>query len=69
MNKPGGGGVIGLTYLCQHPDDGHYLMVNAVTLFTNHLTGRTALAYTDFTPIAVDRRRVRRASRCSRTRR
>jgi len=53
VNKPGGGGVIGLTYLSQHPNDGHYLMVNAVTLFTNHLTGKTALAYTDFTPIAV----------------
>ena len=53
VNKPGGGGVVGLTYLNQHPADGHYLMVNAVTLFTNHLTGRTALAYTDFTPIAV----------------
>jgi putative tricarboxylic transport membrane protein len=53
VNKPGGGGVIGLTYLSQHSNDGHYLMVNAVTLFTNQLTGRTALAYTDFTPIAV----------------
>jgi putative tricarboxylic transport membrane protein len=53
VNKPGGGGVIGLTYLSQHPNDGHYLMVNAVTLFTNHLTGRTTLAYTDFTPLAV----------------
>lgn len=53
VNKPGGGGVIGLTYLSQHPGDGHYLMVNSVTLFTNYVTGRTALAYTDFTPIAV----------------
>ena len=53
VNKPGGGGVIGLTYLSQHPDDGHYLMVNSMTLFTNHITGRTALAYTDFTPLAV----------------
>jgi putative tricarboxylic transport membrane protein len=53
VNKPGGGGVIGLTYLSQHPGDGHYLMVNAVTLFTNHLTGRTTLAPNDFTPLAV----------------
>jgi putative tricarboxylic transport membrane protein len=28
-------------------------MVNAMTLFTNPITGRTPLAYTDFTPIAV----------------
>jgi putative tricarboxylic transport membrane protein len=53
VNKAGGGGVIGLTYLSQHPGDGHYLMVNSITLFTNHVTGRSTLAYTDFTPIAV----------------
>jgi putative tricarboxylic transport membrane protein len=53
VNKPGGGGVIGLTYLSQHAGDGHFLMVNSMTLFTNHLTGRTPLAYTDFTPLAV----------------
>jgi len=53
VNKAGGGGVIGLTYLSQHPGDGHYLMVNSITLFTNHVTGRSTLAYTDFTPLAV----------------
>ena len=53
VNKPGGGGVVGLNHLSQHPGDGHYLMVNAMTLFTNQITGRTPLAYTDFTPIAV----------------
>lgn len=53
VNKPGGGGGIGLTYLSQHPGDAHFLMVNSITLFTNHITGRSALAYTDFTPIAV----------------
>jgi len=53
VNKPGGGGAVGLAYLSQHAGDGHYLMVNAMTLFTNHITGRTPLAYTDFTPIAV----------------
>ena len=53
VNKAGGGGVLGLTYLSQHPGDGHYLMVNSITLFTNHVTGRSSLAYTDFTPLAV----------------
>ena len=53
VNKPGGGGAVGLTYLSQHPGDGHFLMVNSMTLFTNHLTGRTPLAYSDFTPLAV----------------
>jgi putative tricarboxylic transport membrane protein len=53
VNKPGGGGAIGLSYLNQHPGDGHYLMVNSITLLTNQITGRTPLSYTDFTPIAV----------------
>jgi len=53
VNKPGGGGAVGLAYLSQHAGDGHYLMVNATTLFTNSITGRTPLAYTEFTPIAV----------------
>jgi putative tricarboxylic transport membrane protein len=53
VNKAGGGGVIGLTYVSQHPGDAHYLMLNSITLLTNHITGRTTLAYNDFTPIAV----------------
>jgi putative tricarboxylic transport membrane protein len=53
VNKAGAGGAIGLTYVSQHPGDAHYLMLNSITLFTNHITGRSALAYTDFTPIAV----------------
>jgi len=53
LNRPGGGGVIGLTYLGQQPGDAHYMMVNSITLFTNHITGRTQLSYADFTPLAV----------------
>jgi putative tricarboxylic transport membrane protein len=53
VNKPGGGGVIGLNYLGQHGGDAHYMLVNSVTLFTNQITGRTPLSYTDFTPLAV----------------
>jgi putative tricarboxylic transport membrane protein len=53
VNKPGGGGAVGLNYLNQHPGDGHYLMVNALSLLTNHITGKSTLSYADFTPIAV----------------
>jgi putative tricarboxylic transport membrane protein len=53
VNKPGGGGAIGLSYLNQHAGDPHYLMINAISLLTNQVTGKSALAYTDFTPIAV----------------
>lgn len=53
VNKAGGGGAIGLAYLNQHPGDGHYLMINATTLLTNHITGKSALGPGDFTPIAI----------------
>lgn len=52
MNKPGGGGTIALTYLNQHPGNGHYLMVTSPSLLTNFITGRTTLKYTDTTPLA-----------------
>lgn len=53
VNKPGGGGAIGLAYLNQHPGDGHYLMVNAMTMLTNHITGKTPFNHTNFTPLAI----------------
>jgi putative tricarboxylic transport membrane protein len=53
VNKPGGGGAVGLSYLNQHQGDGHYLMINSLTLLTNHITGKTTLAYTEFTPVAI----------------
>lgn len=53
VNKAGGGGAVGHAYLNQHPGDGRYLMVNAISILTNHITGKSAFAYTDFTPIAV----------------
>ncbi|HKA40854.1 MAG TPA: tripartite tricarboxylate transporter substrate binding protein [Burkholderiales bacterium] len=53
VNKAGGGGAVGLSYVNQHPGDGHYLTINSLTLITNHLMGKTTMAYTDFTPIAI----------------
>lgn len=53
VNKPGGGGTIGLAYLNQHQGDGHFLMINAISLLTNSITGKSKLAHTDFTPIAI----------------
>jgi putative tricarboxylic transport membrane protein len=53
VNRPGGGGAVALTYLSQHAGDGHHLMINAISLLTNHITGKSALNYTDFTPIAI----------------
>ncbi len=52
VNKPGGGGAIGLVYLNQHAGDGHLLMVTGPTLLTNHITGRTTIGPKDITPLA-----------------
>ena len=52
MNKPGGGGAVGATYLNQHAGNGHYLMVTSPSLLANEITGRTAIKYTDTTPLA-----------------
>jgi len=53
VNKPGGGGVLAQAYLNQHAGDAHYLEVSATSLLTNHITGKTANSYADFTPIAM----------------
>jgi putative tricarboxylic transport membrane protein len=53
INKAGGGGTIGWTYLSQHPRDGHYLAIGSPALLTNHITGKSMLSYTDFTPLAM----------------
>jgi putative tricarboxylic transport membrane protein len=53
VNRPGGGGAVGLAYLHQHAGDAHYLMINAISLLTNNITGKSKLSYRDFTPIAV----------------
>jgi putative tricarboxylic transport membrane protein len=52
VNKPGGGGTIALTYLTQQPGNGSVVMVTSPTMLTNHITGRSALNYTDVTPLA-----------------
>lgn len=52
VNKVGGGGTIGLAYLSQHPGNGHYLMVTSPTMLTNYIAGKSALNYTDTTPLA-----------------
>lgn len=52
INKPGGGGAIGLAYLVQQSGSGHHLLVTSPTLLTNHITGRTTTSHTDLTPLA-----------------
>jgi putative tricarboxylic transport membrane protein len=52
VNKVGGGGVLGLTYMAQNAGSSRHLFVTSPTLLTNHIMGKTALSYTDLTPLA-----------------
>ncbi|HSQ06045.1 MAG TPA: tripartite tricarboxylate transporter substrate binding protein [Burkholderiales bacterium] len=53
VNRPGGGGAVALSYLNQHSGDAHYLLINAMPLLSNHITGKSPFSYTDITPIAI----------------
>ena len=53
INKAGGGGTIGMSYLNQRPGDGHYLFVMTASVLTNNLLGVSKDTYTDFTPLAM----------------
>jgi putative tricarboxylic transport membrane protein len=52
MNKPGGGHVIAMGYLNQHPADGRYVAMALPNLLTNRIIGAHPLTYTDVTPLA-----------------
>jgi putative tricarboxylic transport membrane protein len=52
INRVGGGGTAGWTYLKQFTGDGHRLAVTVPNLLTNYITGNTTLQYTELTPIA-----------------
>lgn len=53
INRPGGGGAVSWAYLGQRPGDPHVLLVTSYNIVTNHITGKSKLTYTDFTPIAL----------------
>ena len=41
VNKPGGGGAVGLAYVAQHAGDGHFMQIVAQPLLSNHIAGRS----------------------------
>lgn len=48
VNKPGGGGTVGWTYLTQQPADGHHLTLLIGNLVSNYITGSSTLSHNDF---------------------
>ena len=53
VNKPGGNGIIGLTYLDQHPGDPHFVIIGTSASITNHIMGLIPYNHTRFTPLAM----------------
>jgi putative tricarboxylic transport membrane protein len=53
VNKAGGGGNIATNYLDQRAGDGHYLLTSTMSIMTNHILGRSATTYNDYTPLAT----------------
>ncbi|MGZ8230660.1 MAG: tripartite tricarboxylate transporter substrate binding protein [Burkholderiales bacterium] len=53
VNKPGGGGAVGWTFLNQHAGDAHFLQIANPLLITNALMGRAVVTYNDVTPVAT----------------
>ena len=53
VNKPGGGGAISWAYLAQRTGDPHNLLITSYNIVGGHITGRSNVTYSDFTPIAL----------------
>lgn len=53
VNKPGGGGGVGLTYMQRKKGDPYALIVYSPPLILINLTGQSKLGYRDITPIAM----------------
>lgn len=53
VNRPGGGGAIGLNYLHQQASDPHFVLMHTEPLVTNRIMGRNPLDYSVVTPIAL----------------
>ena len=52
VSKVGAGGVLGWSYLNQHPGDGGYISISPINLVLEHIIGSSPITYTDVTPIA-----------------
>ncbi len=52
-NRAGGGGLVALTFIAQHPEDAHYLGVLSTALLTNQIVGVSKIRYQDLTPLNI----------------
>lgn len=52
VNRTGGGGALGYTYVSQQKPDGYAIVWNSNSISTTHYQGTMPLAYTAFEPVA-----------------
>ena len=52
VNRTGGGGAVAYTYLSQRTADPHHIAIAQAGLFTNNITGKSPIQYTDFIVLA-----------------
>ena len=53
VNRPGGGGAVSWAYLNQRSGDPHLLLITSYNIVTAHISGRSKVTYTDFTPVSL----------------
>jgi putative tricarboxylic transport membrane protein len=52
-NRAGGGGLLALNFMAQHPGDPHYLSILSTGILTNQITGLSQIRYQDLTPLNI----------------
>ena len=52
-NRAGGGGLLALNFMTQHPGDPHYLSILSTGILTNQITGLSQIRYQDITPLNI----------------
>lgn len=53
LNRPGGGGTVGLAYINMHRRAGEYVSVQALPLVTNQITGLSKVGVDNVTPLGM----------------
>ncbi len=52
-NRVGGGGAVGWAFMGQRQGDAHFLQTGGTALLANHITGKSTVTFSDFTPLAL----------------
>jgi putative tricarboxylic transport membrane protein len=53
LNRPGGAGTVGFTYVSQNAGDAHVIGTMGTSILTNQIVGTSKLGYRDLTPLNI----------------